>query len=282
MLPRGAGILRPPGGGLRMTPRFYWAAVAMAAALLPGAPAARAQACPQLEGAKEAAEASLLRGKVAYHDELRPWLGLELDAPACGETEILLVFTDARGNGRRRAESLAGCRVTASGKLYSGPSGDYPVSLAMNDAALTPDASCQPRPVRRDPATVEIPDDLKAYHAAIQVDYRDRGHVAVRVWREAKNQEVLLRPAGAYVTYFFNAGGDLLWFGCRKYFHMARGVAQEPKARESIILPEEDGATSTPMIDLRGVNTVTFTCKRSDRPYEMQDNTRHADPNVPE
>jgi hypothetical protein len=263
------------------------AALAFAAiALLGAATAARAQSCPKDNPSSVdiAPEASTLHGTVVYHDELREWLGLRLDQSACGEDEIQLEFTDKSGNGFRRAVALRNCGVTAKGKLYNSPSGYYSTGVAMNDPPLVPDASCQPFPVKRDPATFYVPDELKLVHATITVDYRNRGHVDVKTWYEAKKEQIQLKPWQTYINYFLTGGGDTMWISCRKYFRMDKNITQDPKASADQIIPaEEDGSTSLVMANLKGVNTVTFACKRVAQPYEMQDNTRKPyDPSVPD
>jgi hypothetical protein len=117
------------------------------------ATAANAQSCPNA-GAGEAPGVSVLHGKVILHDELRTWLGLNLDQRACGEEEIELELHEPET--RRHVEGLRGCSVTITGKLYTGETGYYSTNLAMSVENLKPDASCHPVPVMPDPATQKI------------------------------------------------------------------------------------------------------------------------------
>ena len=154
--------------------------------LLCAAGTAVAQACPPKYplGWREAPDTSILRGTLIHHDELRTWLGLKLDKPACGQTEMELVFGDSMA--WRRADSLRGCLIGAVGKLYYSPTGYYSADLALSNARLKPDTSCHPSPVKRDPSTMAILLGVNAYRVSITVDYRGRVTAAVRVRNNAR------------------------------------------------------------------------------------------------
>src|SRR5215471_14680408 len=131
-----------------------------------------AQSCPvqNSQGVGQALEASVLHGKLLYHEELRPWLGLQLDRPSCDENEVQFVFSDTAD--WRRAKSLRSCTVTASGKLYVSPTSYYEKNMAISDPTVTPDKSCQPSPAEGDFSAVPIPQELRTYRVSIKVDYR--------------------------------------------------------------------------------------------------------------
>jgi hypothetical protein len=228
------------------------------------ASAANAQSCPNAE-AGEAPGDSVLRGKVILHDDLRRWLGLNLDQPACGEKEVQLIFSDSQAE--RRGESFRGCKVTATGKLYYGQTGYYSANLAISIENLKPDASCHPFPVMPEPAAQNISPDLRLYYASITVDYRGKGHVEVDVWKD-RDRSVPLRPWQAYVDYRLNGGGDVLYFGCREGFKW-KDVAQVPKSSSSSIEGSSELAGAL-LDDSVSPNTLTFNCERVARSGDSQ------------
>ena len=177
---------------------------------------ARAQSCP-VQDADEpgvAAGISSLHGTLRYHDDLRQWLGLRFDKPACGQNEVQLTFRDSAI--RRRVESFRGCGVTATGTMFYRPSGYYSTEIAINDPVLRPDKSCHPFPIKSDPASIHIDPQVRRYYASITVDYRE-GHVQVMVWT-GEDKRSALRPWEAYVQYGLNSFGDGIFFGCVKGF----------------------------------------------------------------
>ena len=140
----------------------------LATALLVGATTVHGQTCP-VQDRGEAAKPSILQGSLLFHEEIREWIGLKLDQPACGQTEVQLVFS--KQEAWREAKSLRGRRVTATGQLYESPTGYYSAEIAISNAALKPDSKCHPSAVE-EPSTVPISADVKAYGASITVDYR--------------------------------------------------------------------------------------------------------------
>jgi hypothetical protein len=127
----------------------------------------RGQTCPghSEHGLDNAQRPSVLHGILLVHDEIRKWIGLKLDQPACGQTEVQLVFSKA--GAWREAEALRGCIVTATGKLYDSPTGYYSTGIAVSNAALKPDPSCRPSPVREDPRSshpTKCEGVLRRYH----------------------------------------------------------------------------------------------------------------------
>jgi hypothetical protein len=217
-----------------------------------------AQTCPTTadsEQGRAAADPSVLHGRLVYHEDLRDWLGLELDKPACGQHEIQLVFTDAAV--WRKAEALRGCSLTVTGKIFDSPTGYYSAGLAVSDPTLRPDSSCHPFPAKPDLSTVPIPSSVDLYHVSITVDYRGRGHVSVHV-SDGQNAATSLEPWQAYAHYMLTGGADVIWFGCQKEFQLEQ-VAQKPPG--NAILPQDDDAGAS-LRNMEGSNTVTYSCRR--------------------
>lgn len=199
--------------------------------------------------------ASVLHGTVVYHDELRQWLGLTLEVPVCKQSELQLVFS--KPDEWSRAKSLRGCKVTITGKIYEGVTGYYSANLAVKNPQLEPDASCRRFPPEPDPSVSPIPSGLDHWRASITVDYRGKGHVNVRVWRN-ENFGTVLKPSQAFVHYMLNGAAEVVWFGCRKGFRV-QGISQNPKGPSGLEAGENSGAA---LQNLEGLNTITFSCIR--------------------
>jgi hypothetical protein len=159
----------------------------------------------------------------------------------------------------RRAESFRECTVTVSGKLYESPTGYYSADMAISGPELKPDLSCHPHPVKPDPTAARVPTDLRTFHASATVDYRGKGHVEIKVWKDQEKQ-VLLEPWQAYVSFMLTGGGDLARFGCREGY-LLKNIEQVPRSSSEILedIPNLAGAS---LEDQEGVNTITFQCEK--------------------
>jgi hypothetical protein len=221
--------------------------------------AVNAQTCPPHDdhGREKALSPSVLHGTLLFHDDLRQWIGIKLDRPACGQTEVQLVFSKA--DAWREAETLRGCTVTATGELFDSPTGYYSAELAISDATLKPGPSCHPSPVRPDPYAVPIPPNVKSYHASISVDYRGKGHVNVKVWH-GDDKPVPLAPWQAYISYTLTGGQDVIWFDCQKGFRI-NDITQTPENPNGIF-NDEPNLTGTVLQDMNGANMVRFSCQK--------------------
>lgn len=230
------------------------ALIVLAAALLTSL-TINAQTCPTSEG--DASAPSTLHGRLLLHDELREWIGIKLDRPACEESEVQLVFS--KNEDWRKAETLRGCAVTAIGVLYESPTGYYSANIAISNATLNPDSSCHTFPGRPDSSGVPIPPTVKEYQASITVDYRGKGHVDVKVW-QAHDQRVLLKPWQAYVNYLITGGEEIIWFDCQKNFRIS-GITQVPASPDGLLkdIPDQFRAE---LQDMKGRNVIEFTCRK--------------------
>ncbi|HEV2194293.1 MAG TPA: hypothetical protein VGR55_01860 [Candidatus Acidoferrum sp.] len=233
----------------------------------------QAQTCPQNSDNPDTPGPSVaLHGTLIYHDDLRQWLGLRLDHPVCGETEVELVFSNS--SAWRRAQSLRGCTLTARGTLYESPTGYYSAKFAI-EATLKSDPSCRPFPVRPDLSTVPIPTTVRIFRASIVVDYRGKGHVGVEVWKN-RGKRLLLKPWQAYVNYILTGGRDVIWFGCQKDFRIAN-VTQTPKSPGGIFADAPD-LTGAALQDLDATNTISFSCQRISTAGDTPPKRPHAKP----
>jgi hypothetical protein len=213
--------------------------------------AAFAQSCPTGD---EAPVASVLHGTLVHHDELRIWIGLKVDRVTCGEREIQLTF--GTSEAWRAAEALRNCGVTATGKLFYGPTGYYSADMAVGDPILMADISCHPFRVKPDFPQHSVPTGLRRYSVSITIDTRGKGHTAVRVWRGAGPRRSL-SPWQAYTHFWLNGGGDLIWFGCPDSFE-ATDVAQVPDSSGHITRLGSDLGVG---LHDDALNTITFVCR---------------------
>jgi hypothetical protein len=225
-------------------------------ALLWGATTVHGQTCPITSG-DEAKKPSVLQGTLLVHDEIREWIGLKLERPACGQNEVQLVFS--KPQAWREAKSLRGCKVTASGQPYESPTGYYSAEIAISNAVLKPAPTCHPSAVEEDPSSVPIPSDMKAFYASVTVDYRGKGHVDVRVWHGGEAR-LPLAPWQAYVSYNLNGSLDLIWFRCQKDF-LITDITQMPENPNGI-LRDQLNITGAVLQDMSGTNTIRFSCQR--------------------
>lgn len=217
---------------------------------------ARAQSCPSEndDDLNVAKTASTIRGTIVRHHELRNWLGLKLDQPVCGETEIELTFdSSARW---RETETLRGCQATATGVIFDGVTGYYSTKYAIQDAQIQPDASCRPFPIAPDPAKFTVPNGLRSYRVSIKIDTRGSGHTAMHARKSFHRK--LPGPWLVYVNYWLNGGGDLVWLGCADHFIMSSMTAKPGSAFQ------ETGGLAQYGVYLNeaGVSKIRFVCRR--------------------
>ena len=229
--------------------------------------AASAQTCPAKDGPDvgSAAKPSELRGTLRYHDELREWLGIQFDQPVCGQKEIQIIFTTS--DDWRMAKADRGCVVTIIGELYDSPTGYYSTDMAMQDPKLKLDSSCRPFPIDPDLDAVAMAPGTKTYHASITVDYRGKGHIDVKVWKDDE-KSATLTPWQSYVGYSLTGGQDVIWFGCHEGFGIAE-ISQTPLNPQGIFNDEPNG-TGTLLQDMKGTNVIKFTCEKKSKDVEAK------------
>ena len=72
---------------------YFMRAALIAVLCLAAVRSAKAQSCPMdsQPGPARPSVSRMLSGKVVYHDEIRKWFELSLDAPVCGEKKLQLL-----------------------------------------------------------------------------------------------------------------------------------------------------------------------------------------------
>lgn len=230
--------------------------IAVSAFLLFTATVAYAQSCPQDDDddLNVGASASTLRGTIVLHHELRTWLGLKLDQPACDEAEIQLTFHDS--TRWRQAESLRECRVTATGVVFDGLTGYYSTVYAVHDPVIQPDELCHPHPISPDPSKFAVPNSLRSYRVSIKIDTRGSGHTDVRVRKRFHRK--LSGPWLVYVSYWLRGDGDLVWLGCADDF-----TSPSISATHGSIFHDPGSLFQYGVgLDEDGVTKIRFVCRR--------------------
>lgn len=137
-----------------------------------GSARSRAQLCPPGDGRTvDAPKPATLHGRLVFHDNTRGWLGLKLEHPVCGQREIEIAFSSQ--HGWRYARSLAGCEVSAEGKLSESVTAYYSTSLNLFDPKLQPGADCHPDTALSYPDVV-IPAKVSHYRVTVWIDVKDQ------------------------------------------------------------------------------------------------------------
>jgi hypothetical protein len=166
---------------------------------------ATAQACPSENpnGPSKESASRTLSGKVIYHDEIRQWFGLQLDAPVCGEDkEIQLLqgggaFEVDEGNAHG-IEVFRGCRVTVHGPLGIPGTGYYSAELYQDADKIEPAEDCVLKPHLTDYSKAKPPPSVRSYRVSMRIHYQARGgHIVVT----AQSGGRTLAPWQAYARY---------------------------------------------------------------------------------
>ncbi|HEY2460989.1 MAG TPA: hypothetical protein VGI16_09280 [Candidatus Acidoferrum sp.] len=240
------------------------------AMVLSAATASTAQICPASNESNsgKAPKAAIIRGRLRFHDDLRHWLGIELNRPLCGKTEIQIAFS--KGDQWKRAKTLRGCTITATGKLYDSPTGYYSADLAIFDPIIKADSSCHPLPLEAGPRAhpSEIPHG--PYQTSISIDYRGKGHVDVNVSQGEKK----LIPWQDYVDYMLSGSAEVVWLYCAKDFRVT-DITQVPENPDGITR-EKPSLIGVTVQGTTGVHVINFTCQESKAtPRPTQPNSAH-------
>ena len=174
-----------------------------------------AQSCPPADGkSPDAPAASVLHGTIMLHPGVRPWLGLFLEQPACGNNEIELAF--AEHDSWTQATRLNHCGAMVKGLLSESLTAYYSADLNIFNPQITADSSCRLLPAGPDVSRRPAPTDLKTYRATVFVDTLHDKPLRGKVSTEGKP----LQPWRAYVKTSLNAEKDLD-LSCRDGFKLA-------------------------------------------------------------
>jgi len=178
-----------------------------------GAGSLFAQSCPSSENTIDAPQPSVLRGTMKFHPGTRPWLGLVLEKPACGSSEIELAFS---GDGWSHAKQMDHCSVTVKGVISESMTVYYSADLNIFNPVIKPDPNCGLLPAEPDYEKMTIPDSIKSYEVTVFTDIRGNKPLHGEVSAPGHR----LEPWRAYVEVFLNGEEDLN-LSCRKGFKLS-------------------------------------------------------------
>lgn len=177
-------------------------------------PACAAQVCPKDVAPDQEPPPSTLSGTIHHYRQLRDWIGLDLDTPACGEKTIQLIFL--KPSGAKRASSFDGCNARVTGAIYESPTGYYSATLAISDPVIGLSPDCRPKAVPLPKAPPPPPSDLRSYSYSVVVNIPGNVPITGRAWRTDGKQGGL-EPWSAYADVTLT-GGYFTWANCRRGF----------------------------------------------------------------
>ena len=214
-----------------------------------------AQACPPADGSGHGIP-STLHGKLIHHEDLRTWHELKLGQKICDWKSIQVISTKLDWNYVHR---FHGCAVTITGRLFTPVTGYYSLGLAMDVDKIQTDDGCRPLPVPHDLSHVPVPKTVQNYIVTISVDYRNGGHIGVKVGTTERSKQALT-PWQAYASYHLTGAADVIWFDCAEGFEMIK-ADQVPKLNREIS-PSVPGDNYTTLDEDSGRNKLIFQCRR--------------------
>jgi hypothetical protein len=220
-----------------------------------------AQNCPPNDMVTPASGPSTLVGVVRYHDELRQWMGLEVNPPVCGQKEIQLTFY--KGDPRE-ARAIGGCVASMTGSIGRSSTGYYSRDMYIDDPRIEADSSCHRVPVPMDPSKARIAPGVLSYEATLVIDMSKNKPMEARVWRtDGKTWE--LAPWQAYIDPDLT-GSLCLWVSCRKGYYATSGMATVNGHTES----------TAPNGDIPGMcpsetspSSITITCAKNSNQLQL-------------
>jgi hypothetical protein len=194
------------------------------------------QQCPK-EDAKgfTPSEVRTLEGKLVYHDGIRKWFELKLDAPQCGQASIELVRMD----NWRLLEILRGCHVRTVGVIDNSPTGYYSLDLYQDVTKIEPVGACARQKPFPDYLKAKPDASVQSYRVEMTIHYgQEDSPILFRVTHAGR----VLQPWQAYASYWFT-GGFVLYGQCGKGFVVDR-VFGTPEAHPSHFTESRDSSDS--------------------------------------
>jgi len=221
-----------------------------------------AQPCPEENpnGPSKESASRTLTGKVVYHDGLRQWFGLQLDAPVCGvDKEIQLLqgggaFEVDEGNAQA-IEVFRSCRVTVQGPVGIPGTGYYSAALYQNVDKIVPEKDCVLKSHLPDYSKAKPNPSIRSYRVSIRIDYLG-DHITIT----ARSGDRILTPWQAYASYYLT-GGFGLYAYCADGFgvvHFTGTPELKPWLIDSYIAADPEGAAQKHVTNLR----LDYTCHR--------------------
>ncbi len=227
------------------------------------ATAAGGQQCPQTSptGPNTHSEVRQLEGTLVFHDAIRQWFELKLDAPQCGQASIQLIR--ATLDDWRPLEVLRGCHVRSSGIVNFSGTGYYSLDMYQDVEEIEPIGACEKQLPFLDYSDAKPNETVRQYRVDMHVNYGPGDHpIIFRVSSAGKE----LQPWQAYASYMLT-GGFVLYGYCGGGFVVDKvfGTSQakpshfeEPRTPDDMAAFDPEGAAASGIRDLH----LGYTCVR--------------------
>jgi hypothetical protein len=239
-------------------------ACALALALVTFMPVpALGQQCPQASetGFHSASEVRTLEGNLVFHDAVRKWFELKLDAPQCGQASMELVRASL--DDWKPLEVLRGCRVRSSGTIGFSTTGYYSLEMYQDVTEIESIGACETQLPFPDYSDAKPDETVREYRVDMHVNYTPGDHpIIFHVSSAGKD----LRPWQAYASYTLT-GGFVLYGMCAEGFVIDKvfGTSQanpshfdEPRTPEDMAAFDPESAAASGKKNLR----LGYTCVR--------------------
>ena len=172
--------------------------------------AADAQQCPREDAMvfSVPSVSRVLKGRVIFHDGIRPWFGLKLDAPVCGKKEMQLILNSedetVKAERRQLLETIRGCEATVRGKLDISATAYYSTDIFQTVEEVKPDSTCVLQHAFPDTSYAQMDTNVRSYVVTMIFDYGKNLPVSAVVRSGSRE----LHPWQVYADYFLNGEED--------------------------------------------------------------------------
>ena len=148
-----------------------------------------------------------LEGKLVFHDGIRKWFELALDAPECGQKSVQLIQFEKQAVP---LEVFSGCRVRSRGAVDFSPTGYYSLETFQDVQAIEPVGTCSLQAPFPDYSAAKPDEHVGSYRVDMHVLYRPGDHP---IAFEVQSAGRALHPWQAYASYQLT-GGFVLYGLC--------------------------------------------------------------------
>jgi len=203
-----------------------------------------------------------LSGVLVYHNEIRQWLGLKLDEPICGVTEVQ-VFSGSGSNYDDGLEKLLeqerGCRVWLTGPLGIPMTGYYSAEVYQVVSKLEPLPGCIKQPPLPDYSKLKPGASVRSYTVMMMVNYAGRGG---RVSAIVRSGGRILSPWQVYASYTLT-GAYAFYGNCADGFKLSHVTGSKEaypdgETMDNMAMMDPEGAAAKGVRHVR----LSYRCSR--------------------
>ncbi len=221
------------------------------------------QQCPMQSstGADIPSITQVLRGQLIFHDALRKWFELKLDAPHCGQESVQLVTV----NSSAPIETFRGCRVASNGPLEDAGTGYLSLPIYQDAQHLATIGACERKPPLPDYSHLRPVSWVRQYRVTMALYYGPGDHP---IHFQVSTKGRPLSPWQAYASYDLT-GSFALYGHCGKGFVVDRvfGPSRaKPQHFDEPRTPSDSAAfdpESAAAVGLRNLK-LGYTCVRGE------------------